>query len=654
MLKKFVFIFIVSYAFKGQQAFAQPDYITGSNNDTTIKTILVLPDKNYTLPQILTDSSLRFAKQEKISIQGLANYWAKIIIKNTSPYDEKYALRCSPSFNNVLYSFNEDSSKWLAIKGGRLVSNNTTIFTYLPVLCKGHAETVFYIKINVTAFHGPAYSLITQISVEKLSPIESGGHQSYAWWLVTIFIVLAFFIYNAYLYFMFKDRVYLYYLLALLAGIVYITGNNFYLSYFTSFKILAVTLFDNGSFHYIPTDKVAGDMAVAFVMLGLVQFARHYLQTTFNLPFWDKVLKYAIAFFVVYQIGYIVLQLARWLPIVDTYLNISNVFVLLLIAMMLFAGVIAYRKKLRQAKYYLLAQVLPLLVMIVLVVYLIIIKGNQNWGLQLLPNIAIVAQTLTFAIALVARVNLIKDDLHFKTLENQQIAGQVAIEQERNVRLEEKIEFDKRDIAAARQIKLLMKELHHRVKNNLQIVSSLLSLQSFRIKDKIAADAVREGQHRIEAMSLIHQRLYTHDNITEVNIKEYVTDLSESLMQAYGHNRNNFILTLNIENEMMDVDKAIPLSLIINELVTNAFKYAYTNIAKPVLTITLTKKQNDMQLFIADNGKGLDMEAWQNNKGYGKELVQTFVKQLDGEITVKINNGTTFTITFPNYLLQPD
>ena len=173
-----------------------------------------------------------------------------------------------------------------------------------------------------------------------------------------------------------------------------------------------------------------------------------------------------------------------------------------------------------------------------------------------------------------------------------------------------------------------------------------------RDPDKIAANAVREGQHRIEAMSMIHQRLYTHDNITEVNIKEYITDLSESLMLAYGYSRDNFVLKLHIENEMMNVDKAIPLSLIINELVTNAFKYAFESIEKPTLTITLSKAQSDIQLFIADNGKGIDMLAWQTNKGYGKELVQTFTKQLDGEMSVEVDNGTTFKISFPNYLLD--
>ena len=634
-----------------QHAYAQADYTLTNGEYKILKNIAVLPDKNYSFEQILKDTTLHFARQEKISIKGLTNYWAKCIIKNNAPYDEKIAVWGSPSFDIVLYAYNEDSAKWTATKSGNNISNNTTLFTYSPVLCKSNAETVCYLKINVTAFNGPNYILNTEIAVEKLSTVQARGQQTYTWWLVTIFIVLGFFVYNAYLYFMFKDRVYLYYLLALIGGIVYITGLNFYLCYFTSFKTVVATIDAKGNINYLPIDRAVANIAIAFVLLGLVQFARRYLQTAFNLPFWDKLLKYVIALFVVFQTGLVVLELGRWMLLNRTVLTISNLFILLLIAMMLIAGAIEYRKKVKQAKYYLQAQVLPLLVIIFLVAYLIANKENQNWGLQFLPNIAIVAQTLTFAIALVARVNLLKNDLHLKTLQHQQVSGQMAIEQEHNIRLEEKIEFDKRDIAAAQQIKLLMKELHHRVKNNLQIVSSLLSLQSFRIKDKIAADAVREGQHRIEAMSLIHQRLYTNDNITEVNIKEFINDISESLMQAYGHNRNNFILTLNIENEMMDVDKAIPLSLIINELVTNAFKYAYNNIAKPVLTITLTKKQNDMQLFIADNGKGIDMEAWQNNKGYGKELVQTFVKQLDGEIIVRINNGTTFTIIFPYYLI---
>ena len=652
MLKKFAFFVVTICLLKSVNVTAQADYTIGSNKSTSIKTVNVLADNKYTLQQILTDTALHFVKQEKINIKGLTHYWAKLTIKNNSSYDEQYAIWVSPPFDNVLYAYNHDSVKWNAIKSGQNISNNTSLYRYAPVLCKSNSETVFYSKINVSAFKGNNYALGTEISVEKLSKVEKRLQDNYTLWLVTIFIVLSFALYNAYLYYMFKDRVYLYYLLALISGIVYITGISFNMANLTSFKILTTKLYADGGFGYLPTDIAVANIAIAFVLLGLVQFARHYLQTALYLPKWDRLLKYSISFFFIYQVSYVLIQLNDLSTNENLFIQLSNVFVFLLIALMLTTGFVAYRKKVKQAKYFIQAQLLPLVLIICIVVGLLFSYNNSSWALHLLPNIAIVAQTLTFAIALVARVNLLKNELHFKTLENQQIAGQIAIEQERNVRLEEKIEFDKRDIAAAKQIKLLMKELHHRVKNNLQIVSSLLSLQSFRITDTIAANAVREGQHRIEAMSLIHQRLYTHDNITAVNIKEYVTDLSENLMLAYGYSKTNFVLNLNIKNEMMDVDKAIPLSLIINELVTNAFKYAYTTVAKPILTITLTKEQNDMQLYIADNGNGLDMEAWQNNKGYGKELVQTFTKQLDGAITVTINGGTTFTIIFPSHLTE--
>ena len=646
-MKEKTFLLFITCFFSINALFAQSTYTLDNSETADINNIEVLADKDYSFEQILHDTSLHFIHAEKIAVKGLNYYWLKCTIKNPSVYDEKYSVWASPSFDNVLYVYNYDSAKWLAVKGGHMVSNNSTVFNFIPCLLRADTATTFYIKVNVTAFNNSPYSIDPVISIEKSLITQTRKSKDYVWWLVTILIVLSFFIYNAYLYFMFKDRVYLYYLLILSGGILYITGVNFYVCLFTEFKYLSAHLNPNGSFRYMPTDKFVGHAAIIIVLTGMVQFARHYLQTAVYLHFWDKLLKYALLIFITFQTGVIILEAVKLPAQNDIFLLVTNIIALIVIILMLAVGVAGYRKGIKQAKYYLIAQALPLLIMTGLVIYLLPQQQNHDWVLQILPNVAIIVQTLTFAIALVARVNLLKNDLHLTGLENQKIAGQIAIEQERNTRLEEKIEFDKRDIAAAQQIKLLMKELHHRVKNNLQIVSSLLSLQSFRIKDKAASEAVKEGQHRIEAMSLIHQRLYTHDDITQVNIKEFITDISESLMQAYGYNSHNFVLNLNIENEMMDVDKAIPLSLIINELVTNAFKYAYPGTANPALTITLTKAQSNMQLCIADNGKGIDIDAWKNNAGYGKELVQTFTKQLDGQVTVTIDKGTTFKIDFP-------
>ncbi len=198
------------------------------------------------------------------------------------------------------------------------------------------------------------------------------------------------------------------------------------------------------------------------------------------------------------------------------------------------------------------------------------------------------------------------------------------------------------------KLTFLMKELHHRVKNNLQIISSLLSLQSFKIKDSAASKAVREGQQRIEAMSLIHQRLYTRDNITEINIREFINDLVDSLQSAYGFGPDDITTTMNIDDELMNVDQAIPLSLIINELVTNAFKYAYEDNNNPELNITLKRKDSNLELVVADNGKGVNLAEWKDKQGsFGKELIQTFVKQLNGYLSLVVDKGSIFTLTMP-------
>lgn len=198
------------------------------------------------------------------------------------------------------------------------------------------------------------------------------------------------------------------------------------------------------------------------------------------------------------------------------------------------------------------------------------------------------------------------------------------------------------------KLTLLMKELHHRVKNNLQIISSLLSLQSFRIKDEKASRAVREGQQRIEAMSLIHQRLYTRDNITEINIREYISDLVDSLQSAYGFGKDKINIRLDIADELMNVDQAIPLSLIVNELVTNAFKYAFEDNQAPELTVILKRKDGNIVLQVADNGKGVNIEEWTDKEGsFGKELIQTFVKQLNGYLDIAVNKGSQFTLSIP-------
>ncbi len=202
------------------------------------------------------------------------------------------------------------------------------------------------------------------------------------------------------------------------------------------------------------------------------------------------------------------------------------------------------------------------------------------------------------------------------------------------------------------QLKLMMKELHHRVKNNLAIVSSLLKIQSSKIEDEKAVKAVRQGQQRVEAMSLIHQRLYQTDKVTNINIKEYINDLAESLMSAYGYKSDEFDLKINIEKEQLDVDLAIPLGLIINELLTNSFKYAYENVERPLLKIDL-KMDKGLTLEVQDNGPGIDMERWQKAKdSFGKKLIAGLTKQIGGTFQLENQNGSYFKLQIPREKLK--
>jgi two-component sensor histidine kinase len=177
---------------------------------------------------------------------------------------------------------------------------------------------------------------------------------------------------------------------------------------------------------------------------------------------------------------------------------------------------------------------------------------------------------------------------------------------------------------------LLLKELNHRVKNNLQMVSSLLSLQGSQLEGHPAADAINAGKSRVEALSLIHQRLYQEDVHTTIDIKEYLEQLISNLFYSHGE---PFEPNLEIEAFQLDIDMAIPVSLIVNELVTNSLKYAYDGVENPQMTVSLSQLPGQYQLEVSDNGIGLDDKKDISNS-FGLKLVRSLVHQLDGMLEI--------------------
>jgi PAS domain S-box-containing protein len=210
-------------------------------------------------------------------------------------------------------------------------------------------------------------------------------------------------------------------------------------------------------------------------------------------------------------------------------------------------------------------------------------------------------------------------------------------------RAEEKIE------ASLKEKEILLREIHHRVKNNMQIISSLIGLASENIKDKKYVDLFRESQNRINSMSLIHEKLYRSRDLAKIELNEYIRDLANAIFQSRGVKTGTIVLNINIENVQLGIDQSIPLGLIINELITNSLKYAFPGDRKGEIKVSLHLiNENTFELIVGDNGVGIPYDVdFRKTGSLGLRLVTMLVEnQLKGKIDLDISKGTEFNIKF--------
>jgi PAS domain S-box-containing protein len=194
---------------------------------------------------------------------------------------------------------------------------------------------------------------------------------------------------------------------------------------------------------------------------------------------------------------------------------------------------------------------------------------------------------------------------------------------------------------------ILLKEVHHRVKNNLQVISSILNLQSTYVKDKNNLNMLRESQDRIKSMAFIHESLYQTKDFSNVNFSEYVLNLSNNLMHSYDLSGRSVKIDRQVDPIQLNLDQSIPCGLIINELVSNALKYAFPVKKNGIITLKVKEKGGKITIIVADNGVGMppDMD-FRNTESLGLQLVVTLVEQLGGEITLEKKRGTNFKFSF--------
>jgi two-component sensor histidine kinase len=192
----------------------------------------------------------------------------------------------------------------------------------------------------------------------------------------------------------------------------------------------------------------------------------------------------------------------------------------------------------------------------------------------------------------------------------------------------------------------LLREIHRRVKNNLQLVMSLLYIQS-KEKDKNMNDFLEISQSRIIAMTLIHGNLYQAEDLSKVNFKEYASSLTQAIIASYNNLQKDIALIIEIDSIYLDIQTSIPLGLIINELISNAYKHAFVNDNKGIITLQLVQNENDFELVVKDNGVGM-AEKKSTKKSLGLELVQQLVSQIQGSLRVQDISGLLYLIQFQN------
>ena len=193
---------------------------------------------------------------------------------------------------------------------------------------------------------------------------------------------------------------------------------------------------------------------------------------------------------------------------------------------------------------------------------------------------------------------------------------------------------------------LLLKEIHHRVKNNLEVVSSLLALQSARISDPDVQEAMLSSQNRVQSMGILHQKLYQSEHLAFIEMNDYFINLSQNILNSYDAT-NRVRVEFPMQPLDLDVDRAISVGLIVNELLTNALKYAFPTGQLGRISLSLAEVENGiLELKIADNGIGKTPNARPQGTGFGTQLVDLLTRQLDGTLRQEVANGTAISIRF--------
>ncbi|MCF6359628.1 MAG: hypothetical protein L3J29_02580 [Cyclobacteriaceae bacterium] len=275
-----------------------------------------------------------------------------------------------------------------------------------------------------------------------------------------------------------------------------------------------------------------------------------------------------------------------------------------------------------------------------------VIKATDETNLYI--QIALLLEVFIFSVGIGIRIWIIEEEKRKTQLSLlKQMEQNVAIQQEYTFELETKVKERTVDLFNKNEEKdLLLKEIHHRVKNNLQTIASLLSIQLRRLKSEPAKLAIEDSMNRVKVMGLIHKFLYQKDSFSSIDLNEYINQLLNMLIDA-SNVPKKITQHVEIDSIKIDIDRAINIGLILNELVTNSIKHAFLHLDDPILILKIHHIGDEVFLIFSDNGSLKDIDVLSNSKGFGWKLINSLVGGLEGEIEYESKEGFEVKIKFP-------
>lgn len=447
--------FLLNFCIGQALLFGQINYITAEPYQKL--NIEILTDRDYSIEQIANDSSLVFQKDLTLKdYQTNTAYWIKSRLTNTSDRYSEYYLEIIPFLDNTYYYFDQKQEKWEMLKGGLSAKDATGRRGLVKMGFYPNQTTDLYIKANLEKFSGQSFHTTASLRVSQATPIDRQAQQTYMYWLITAVTIGMFFIFNGYVYLMFRDKAYLYYLATLVSGLLYLTSITGLIHRFVPIRFFQARICnDNNMVCYFDFNAFALNISIALVIGYFIAFTQEFLQTSSILPKWNRFLKYTKYVFISYMILSAVITYSgvAYLKSIG-FIIVENIVIAVVICFLIASGVMAYRKKFKPAKYFLAANSVQLAIMVLLAVYLIVYKEYDH-TVTFLPHIALLAQALTFAISLVARVNIMKEELrnkqeesiHLKHHNEQMILREQLLQLEKQ-KLQEEFDFKNRQLAA--------------------------------------------------------------------------------------------------------------------------------------------------------------------------------------------------------------